>query len=342
MDEDARLSTRMVDAAVRSEAWRDFTRPFFDAVPASRIATLPMHGEVGLRPLGSALLGLTGHSAQRQTRSRRTIVSGDYEHCVIQLSLQGGSVGVFGEKQVRTRTGDITLFDYARPFAIDIEAGKTLSMVLPRAPLETALAGRPAHGAVIRGASSMGRLIGQVMTSVDAVTGQLTSDEAEGAVDAILSLAARGVSGETALWAETPGGSRALREAIIRHIQDNLRDPALGPAALMTRFNVSRAHLYRLFENDGGVMTLIRKRRLDAFYRALTRPEKHAATVAALAREWGFSSVDQLQRNFRARFGVTPTEAREDGYSLSVGDRSVSQLQSRITDFARRFRTEGR
>ncbi|TRO96620.1 helix-turn-helix domain-containing protein [Glycocaulis profundi] len=342
MDDGARLSTEMVDATVRSEAWRDFTRPFFDAVPALDQEARPMHGEVGIRPLGSVLLGPTGYSAQRHTRSRRTIVAGDYEHCVIQLSVQGGSEGVFGDEPVRIGTGDVTLFDYARPFAIDVEAGRTLSMVLPRAPLETALAGRPAHGAVIRGATPMGRLIGQVMTSVDAVADQLNPDEAEGAVDAILSLAARGVSGETAVWAETAGGSRALREAIIRHIQDNLKDRDLGPAALMARFNVSRAHLYRMFENDGGVMTLIRERRLDAFYRALTRPEKQAATVAALARDWGFSSVDQLQRNFRARFGVTPTEARDEGYSLSVGDRSVSKLHARIKDFAGRFRTEGR
>ena len=64
------------------------------------------------------------------------------------------------------------------------------------------------------------------------------------------------------------------------------------------------------FANDGGVAKVLRDIRLDAAYRELTGAVRPLRSITEIAYSLGFSSGNQLLRSFRARFGVTPSEAR--------------------------------
>lgn len=100
-----------------------------------------------------------------------------------------------------------------------------------------------------------------------------------------------------------------LRRDVDAYIDGHLGDEDLGSTSLAHRFRLSRATLYRLFEDRGGVARHIRERRLQAAARHLTGTSPPRLTW--LLHELGFASERQFQRAFRARFGMCPTHWRK-------------------------------
>ncbi|TCV95857.1 AraC-like DNA-binding protein [Luteibacter rhizovicinus] len=102
------------------------------------------------------------------------------------------------------------------------------------------------------------------------------------------------------------------------YIEKNLDDSELDAASIQAVFGLSRATLYRLFDEVGGITRYIRDSRLTAAYNHL---QQHpSCNLTWLLYELGFASERQFQRSFRARFGVSPAQwrercrHREDGY----------------------------
>jgi AraC-like DNA-binding protein len=100
----------------------------------------------------------------------------------------------------------------------------------------------------------------------------------------------------------------ALYQRIHTYIEQNLGDETLGVASLRSMFRLSRATLYVLFENEGGVVRHIRKCRLQAACHYLQHhPE---CSLTWLLYELGFTNERQFQRAFHACFGVSPARWR--------------------------------
>lgn len=100
----------------------------------------------------------------------------------------------------------------------------------------------------------------------------------------------------------------ALYGRIHAYIEQNLGDETLGVASLQTMFRLSRATLYVLFENEGGVVRHIRECRLRAACHYLRQhPE---CSLTWLLYELGFTNERQFQRAFHARFGLSPARWR--------------------------------
>jgi AraC-like DNA-binding protein len=96
---------------------------------------------------------------------------------------------------------------------------------------------------------------------------------------------------------------------ILRCIEEELCDPALGTDALQRRFFVSRPTLYRMFRPLGGVARYIRERRLLLAYGRLR--DDTDCTITFLLYDLGFESERQFQRAFQGRFGMSPTRWRQ-------------------------------
>jgi AraC-like DNA-binding protein len=332
MSEIIRVSTDTVEPQARDALWRDFLKPFYDARPAPGAEDRPMNGTVLARNAGPVILMRAEFSSQTFHRSRALVASTDFDHCLIAKLEEGDLKGEFEGRRNRLRRGDICIIDFARPFTLTA-SGTTLLVAAPRHPMEAAVGGGSPHGAVIRASHPVGLLAGSLMSQMLDLAETLTADAAAGAFDALTALIARCpdvISDPN----RDRAGAGALRERISSFVHERLTDRDLGPGLIMEAFGISRAHLYRLFDAEGGVMTMIRDRRLDGFYRALVRPENAGQSIASLARNWGFSSVDQLQRNFRARFGLTPSEAREVGFAHTFADPSVEQLAAHMIQHA--------
>ncbi|KAB7764168.1 AraC family transcriptional regulator [Xanthomonas maliensis] len=55
-----------------------------------------------------------------------------------------------------------------------------------------------------------------------------------------------------------------LHARLLAYVQANLHEPTLGPASLQATFGLSRATVYRVFHQLGGLQHYIRSCRLDA------------------------------------------------------------------------------
>jgi len=90
-----------------------------------------------------------------------------------------------------------------------------------------------------------------------------------------------------------------------------LEDPELAPAAIAREAGISTRTLHRLFHASGVTFrSWLKDRRLERCRIEITDPTRGDRTIASVALRWGFNDLTTFNRNFRERYGVSPTMAR--------------------------------
>jgi AraC-like DNA-binding protein len=93
-------------------------------------------------------------------------------------------------------------------------------------------------------------------------------------------------------------------------IRSRLADPELTPQAVANGCGISLRYLHQIFEAEGiTVSAYIRNQRLLACD-AMLRDPNCRKSISEIAYLWGFGDQAQFSRNYRNRFGCTPSEAR--------------------------------
>ncbi|WP_374650839.1 helix-turn-helix domain-containing protein [Dongia sp.] len=97
-------------------------------------------------------------------------------------------------------------------------------------------------------------------------------------------------------------------EAFVRH---NLQNPDLDMDAIARACGISTRYLHELFRDTNQTLgQWIRDQRLEACRATLADPANRQ-TVAEIAYRWGFGDQAQFSRAFKAHFGQSPKEFRE-------------------------------
>lgn len=110
------------------------------------------------------------------------------------------------------------------------------------------------------------------------------------------------------------GQSSSVRNAHLHRcehfIRSRLGDMRLSPQMVADGCGISLRYVHQLFEAEGTtVCAYIRNQRLLMCETMLRDPRCRKA-ISEIAYEWGFGDQAQFSRNYRARFGCTPSEAR--------------------------------
>jgi AraC-like DNA-binding protein len=109
-----------------------------------------------------------------------------------------------------------------------------------------------------------------------------------------------------------PGRPDAVRLQVDAYIQAHLADPGLCHQAVAEAHHMSGRTLYRLFGEPGPTVTeLIRGYRLDRVHADLLSPASAGLAISRIAARWGLFDMPHFSRAFRARYGMTPSEARQ-------------------------------
>jgi AraC-like DNA-binding protein len=305
------ISTDSVGPDVRQDFWRQVKQPLYD-IEFPRCAPAPrFQASMRVRQIGDFLIGQTAFGRHRCVRSKRTIVQGGLDGYLLHLVDAGSISGDYGGRAITALPGDIILADLSKPCMAESQTGQRTSLTIPRHLLERALGQRNVHGLVLRCSLPVTRMLSDFIRGYADASAGLSNAQVPPLQDAMLGLVAAGLTGLDMLPAASSAPLHAvLRGRVLAFIDDHYTEPDLGPDLLMKRFKVSRAHLYRAFDGDGGVMSIIRNKRLDAAFLAIThRTGQMHQTVEHIATRHGFRSHDQFLRAFRARFGMTPGEA---------------------------------
>ncbi|MEL7214408.1 MAG: helix-turn-helix domain-containing protein [Pseudomonadota bacterium] len=306
------FDTRSVSAARKADYWIDKVEAFFDverlgeATPARSFdATLT------LVQCNDLIFGEVTAAPQLYSRNRKRLILDQLDHFIVQVFLEGGGPIDGGEV---VRPGDMIVIDMGRPHTRDSWLHHHLSFVIPRDrdPELTRLLDRM-HERRLPRDHPLVRLITAQMTLLWRYQFDMNLTQMGLAIDSSLALfkTALGDDASLAPYLDETEASPAFAHALRAFIEANLHRE-VSPTELCAKFNVSRAQLYRMFAENGGVRRYIQDRRLRSAYRMLATGGERLS-VMNVAGQTGFRSESHFARAFKARFGATPSETRRDG-----------------------------
>ncbi len=331
MNRELFLSTDMVDETLRDDFWREAVKPIYDVSSPGEENSNGFNGTLRSRPFGTILIGSTTFNEQNYRRTPSLIAQSGMDHYVLQVMLAGGLTGNFNGTDVRTKPGDILILDLSQTVSSSVEAGARITIVIQRAELEKLVGWRNLHGMVLQAEAPITRLLFQYLRGLDAVAAELPPNEALAAQEAMLILLSVSINGKEDEAAEQMPINLPMRNRILSYIDENLTNPLLGPHSILQHFRVSRSHLYRAFEPDGGVAKVIRDKRLDLAYRVLIDRKGKPISLKEIAYRCGFHDGTQFTKAFKVRFGLSPKDAREMGAPLPNPDHDRLVLHSHLS-----------
>lgn len=103
-----------------------------------------------------------------------------------------------------------------------------------------------------------------------------------------------------------------LLQQMLDYIEENLHSPEFGPPQVAAAHFISVRHRHSIFSAQGEtVSSWIRTRRLERCRLDLIDPAYTKRTIAAIAARWGFTDAAHFSRMFKAMYGHSPREYRQ-------------------------------
>ena len=239
------------------------------------------------------------------TRGPAQVASGA-DQLIILLQIEGSVESDCAGRHGRREPGDVAIIDYARPLHSVATDYVNLIIHLSRESVPATLLAVEPHGLVFPAATGAARLIGAAMQEFYAQADHLTVSEAEAAIEGIVALTT--ALARAGLAGDESSHVKSRRKAALDYIDAHLGNAQLGPEEVADAANVSRASLYRLLAEEGGIRAVVSTRRLDQAMRLLLADSKDERSLTDIARTCGFGGTSQFSRAFRARFGVAPRQ----------------------------------
>ncbi len=180
------------------------------------------------------------------------------------------------------------MVDLAHPVKLTSNGYETTLAVIGRALLPHRLRERQIHGVVVPRDHPLAGMTTTLVEQLFDTSRRLSPDQATQILHhaaGLLGLALEDVTDP----ARVPVALKTAAEAMI---DERLGDPRLAPAGMADALGVSRATLYRAFDQRGGIRELIAARRLERAWTLASSPTGPAR--AEIARLCGFRKPAQL------------------------------------------------
>jgi AraC family transcriptional activator of tynA and feaB len=245
-----------------------------------------------------------------ETRARRA----EEQVFLLHLQANGDSINVQDGREAVLRTGDFTLCNSARPYALRFDSlNDMLVLRIPATCLESRVA-RPADftAVCIPGDRGVGLLVSQlVRTWWSSCVAGLDRGLSERVATSVLDLLATALCAEqsTRVCAETMGNAKRLR--IQHYVESHLADAELGAHAIAAAVGVTPRYVHRLFEETGETLgQRILRRRLECCAQRLRDPALQGLSITQIAFDLAFTDSSYFGRCFKRQFGTTPGDYR--------------------------------
>ncbi|MCC6622279.1 MAG: helix-turn-helix domain-containing protein [Deltaproteobacteria bacterium] len=305
------------------EAWRaSLVDPMWDAdvdhhVRADRGG---LQSNVDVAPVGPALINAVSvvRGEPVVSRDRRRIATSRRPLGFGLSVVQRGHATVWSEgREVRLGPGDVCLLSGAVPFAKHISNDyREVLYLAPHASLEPTLGRSIEREPSLRsGLDGFARVLAlQVDTLVRRAHSLAFADTLRLTESTHLLLGV--VFGDNDRATRLELESRSLRQIHRQRALDAIgrlhADPELDPAAIAQHCRISVRYLHALFAGEPSVSTRLLAHRLERCRAALASgdPRDRTRTIGEIAFSAGFNNLAHFCRTFKARFGVTPSEAR--------------------------------
>jgi len=319
ISEEIFITTESIDPYIRTDFYRSLFSNFLDVSPVDQ---QPLYGSIHIRSANSWTLTNWQFGLQRCDRSQNLILQSDIEAYILILIVKGYFHRTTQKNSVRLEAGDLLLINTAQADSC-ISSGENIAIYIPRNLLEKHMGHyRIPDETIFRAKQPMTHLLTDYILSLFNVSIDLPNEEIDPAFEVLVSLLTVRLKNNNLQTKQEI--NTVLKHRILQFIDLNIKNPNLCVESLMQRFNVSRAHLYRAFEADDGIATIIRNKRLDLAYRELNNQHTSLRTLTEIAQDYGFDNYNQFSRSFRLRFNMAPSDIKNinlhRNLSLAVPD----------------------
>ncbi|WP_217209591.1 helix-turn-helix domain-containing protein [Streptomyces sp. AC550_RSS872] len=306
-------TTDSVPTDQRQTYWRAALSQTFAAVDIAVLDEV-CSGTIRTSRLGHLQVATVDGDPLWARRTPQLIARGKDEYLVVMQLVRGVAEVEQDAREAHLHPGEIVFCDMARPMRMDFpHPFQTKSLVLPRRLLGLGESDLQRLTATpISPDTTLGSLLSPLLTQLvdTAATYPLAIGEvvARHVVDLLTVLVAERLHQEVG---DTPSATHVLLPRIQEFIDRHLADPDLTPEAIARAHQISVRYLHKIFQTeDVTVARWIQRRRLQECRRELARREAAGRTIAAVARQWGFTSAAHFSRVFRDAYGMSPAEWR--------------------------------
>lgn len=302
-DKAARLEAAFAVASLQEEGgaayWRKVCAPLFDVSPMRDWGFSAQIWFAG--PLVFCRVACGGSALRRTLRhistSRRFLLA-------VRVS-EGRILGEAADRPFDIRAGEIAVHDYGSEFKAVLFPSILEAVFVPRAS-DGAQTAEADPVRILRqggtGHAGMGRDFDEVFARLRRGDKQIPVSALGGLADPLSIVA----EDEYRAIDERSFLRDLNRQKITTYIELNLGAKELSASRIVAQFGVSRATLYRLFEDAGGVRTYICDRRLfRALYEIASTPYSRGQIQRA-SDSWGFSSGTHFNRAVRRWLSAAP------------------------------------
>lgn len=294
----------------RFSVWKESIAVLFDVTLETRKNEQNFTSQLVTCHLGDLLLSNSISQGQCFRRSRKLLAQDGLDHFLVQIYRKGNNVGTCGKTQFNAQPGDVFILDLGQSLETRTEDYDNLTLVIPRAVLAQYIKyPERLHGKKLAGKSWLGQLLREHIETLWHRVEQVSAQESKAIAGGLTGLVAAYFGG-LELPYECPDIQAATLETMRQYISQHVADVGLTPQFLASRFGLSRASLYRLFEPLGGPANYIRQERLQRSLELLSQASSYS--IAAIAASVGFYDEAHFSRLFRAAFGMTPGEMRRN------------------------------
>jgi len=317
------ISTDAFPVDRRLTMWREVygrTIAKFDIEP---INDMPFRAGVTLRSFPG--LGVaSGHRSDARYRMTRELAANSSDNLIFAVVTNGVGIISQRDREATIGAGEALLMSATEPSISTLHSGgRFITLSVPRDAISTMVVepnSMLVHP-IPRQNEALRLLTGYlgILNEVD----KLSAPELQRTVvthihDLLAS--ALGATQNTVLLAEERGIRSARMRAIMFDIVDNLEKRELSITNVALRFSVTPRYIQKLFESDGTTFTeYVLERRLLEANRLLSDSRLAKRSISDVAFKVGFGDLSYFTRAFRRRFGMTPSDVKEQARRESDG-----------------------
>ncbi|MFH8470749.1 helix-turn-helix domain-containing protein [Streptomyces sp. NPDC017991] len=299
--------------AGRFEFWRETVRHGFVPLEALPGRASDFHASLHTSHVGALQVSVVAAGPHSVAHTLRHIAGDQPDFVKVSLQLTGHCRLAQADRRTVLGPGDLALYDTRHPYTLDFDAAyRMLVLMFPRALLRmtehdlarvnaTSLACHEGLGPVVQ---PFLRGLAEQVQELERPGAQRLADSAVDLIGVLLTQ-----HGHT--YGPDDDGRDALRQRIFLYMEQRLADPALGPDRIAAAHHISRRYLYKVLGDQGHTVSgWIRERRLAQCRRDLADPALAHLPVATIGGRWGMPDPAHFSHAFKARYGVSPREAR--------------------------------
>lgn len=308
-------STQGLPAVGRTAAWNALyssRMSTVEFVPGNDHSAFDAELKIGqLGPIRLARLSVDSCSVERK---QSHIIQNSPRVYSFLLQASGSSTFYHCGKEAPLSEGDFVLCDTGLPhyFMTDNPSTTIMVRVVPEVLREYLPTPEKFCGEHL--GCSVG-LTSTVAAMVKSLSESVKAGVSPGCEDRVARYMLEMISMSYTMGYETGGGGSAVlwqrRNDVIRYIEDNLRDPELGPGSISLGMRLSPRYLRTVFSIGGEKLSaFILRRRLGECAKQLRNPAWNGHTLTEIAFSWGFNSAAHFTRTFHDQYKLAPREYR--------------------------------